>query len=265
MPEMPATSSFLAALLPVLHFLAGLIVLAEGLNKLERTAPLQRGLTRRRRVIALLKVFAWIALCLGAAGAMVRPFVFVSLGDLHVGRLFITDRASLSDVLVLGGFALLIVRSRLKEPKTMINSRSLDELHPVVRERVDEFLARCADEGIDLLVTSTYRDHASQDALYAQGRAVPGPVVTNARAGYSWHNWRCAVDVVPMRNGKPVWGTSTAVDRGLWERVGEIGEACGLEWAARWKTFPEMAHFQFTGGLTMADFRAGRTLDEAVA
>lgn len=141
----------------------------------------------------------------------------------------------------------------------MINSRNLNDLHPKVKPMVEEFIQKCADNGIDLLVTSTYRDHESQNALYAQGRTTPGKKVTNAKGGQSWHNWRVAVDIVPMRNGKPVWGT-TGPDGELWNKVGEIGESVGLEWAGRWKTFKEFAHFQYTGGLSLADFQAGKTL-----
>lgn len=140
----------------------------------------------------------------------------------------------------------------------MINSRKLEDLHPTVRAKVQQFIQKCDEAGIDLLVTSTYRDHESQAELYAQGRTKPGKIVTKAKPGQSWHNWRVAVDVVPLRNGKPVWGT-TGADGELWEKVGEIGESVGLEWAGRWKTFKEFAHFQYTGGLTLADFQNGRT------
>lgn len=141
----------------------------------------------------------------------------------------------------------------------MINSRKLEDLHPKVREKVEEFIKKCDDVGIDLLVTSTYRDHESQNALYAQGRTAPGKKVTNAKGGQSFHNWKVAVDVVPLRNGKPVWNT-TGSDWELWEAVGNIGESVGLEWAGRWKTFKEYAHFQYTNGLTLADFQAGKTI-----
>jgi len=114
----------------------------------------------------------------------------------------------------------------------------------------------CADEGIDLLITCTYRDREEQDRLYAQGRTAPGSKVTNAKGGQSFHNYRVAYDVVPMRNGKPVWKTA-GEDGKLWERIGELGEAQGLEWAGRWKKFREMAHFQYTGGLTLADLQKG--------
>lgn len=141
----------------------------------------------------------------------------------------------------------------------MINSRKIEDLHPAVAEKCRAFIALCQSNGIDILITSTYRDHESQDALYAQGRTATGKKVTNAKGGQSWHNWRLAFDVVPMRNGKPVWGTS-GDDGVLWRKVGELGEQVGLEWAGRWKKFAEMAHFQWTGGLTLADLQAGKKL-----
>lgn len=142
----------------------------------------------------------------------------------------------------------------------MINSRKIEDLHPVVADKVRKFKSECERLGIDLLITSTFRDNKSQEELYAQGRTKPGDVVTNAKPGQSFHNWKVAVDVVPLRNGKPVWGTTTPTDKELWERVGKIGESVGLEWAGRWKKFKETAHFQYTGGLTLHDFQNGKTL-----
>ena len=140
----------------------------------------------------------------------------------------------------------------------MINSRSLSELHPICKAKAEKFLSLAKENGIDLLVTSTYRDNESQAALFAQGRTKPGMIVTNARPGQSWHNWRCAFDVVPIRNGKPVWNT-TGPDGDLWRKVGELGESVGLEWAGRWTgKLREFAHFQYTGGLTLADLQSGK-------
>lgn len=141
----------------------------------------------------------------------------------------------------------------------MINSRDLNDLLPVVKKKVEKFIELCHKEGIDILVTSTYRDFASQDALYAQGRTTPGKKVTNAKAGQSFHNWKCAVDIVPLRNGKPVWGTA-GEDAKLWDRVGQLGELAGLEWAGRWKTFKEFAHFQYTGGFNLAQLNSGAVI-----
>jgi len=138
----------------------------------------------------------------------------------------------------------------------MINSRSLDDLIAPAKKRVEHFLSLCKDEGIDLLVTSTYRDNESQQALYEQGRTTAGKVVTNAKAGDSWHNWRCAVDVVPIVNGKPNWDGLHPV----WDQIGKLGEQAGLEWAGRWRTFKELAHFQYTGGLTLTDLKSGKEI-----
>lgn len=103
--------------LMVLHWLAALVVLLEACNKLERTDPLERGLTGRARLVVWLKACAWILLALGAAGAVVRPcLVASSQMDPRVGSLLLVDRPSLVDLMYALGFAVLIVRSRLKEP-----------------------------------------------------------------------------------------------------------------------------------------------------
>jgi peptidoglycan L-alanyl-D-glutamate endopeptidase CwlK len=61
------------------------------------------------------------------------------------------------------------------------------------------------------------------------------------------HNFRfngkpasLAVDIVPLVNGKPIWSATAPV----WQKVGKLGEAAGLEWAGRWKRFREFPHFQ---------------------
>ena len=141
----------------------------------------------------------------------------------------------------------------------MINSRSISDLLPQVQPLANAFIEKCKAAGIEVLITSTYRDKESQTALFAQGRTAPGKIVTNARAGQSFHNYRVAFDVVPLRNGKPVWSTANE-DAVLWKKVGAIGKECGLEWAGEWRTFKEFPHFQFTGGLTLADFQAGKVL-----
>jgi peptidoglycan L-alanyl-D-glutamate endopeptidase CwlK len=137
----------------------------------------------------------------------------------------------------------------------MINSRNLDDLAPPVKQRAQAFVEAAKAKGIDLLVTSTYRDSESQTALYAQGRTAPGNIVTRAKAGQSWHNHRCALDVVPLVNGKAIWD-----DQAVWKQIGEIGKACGLEWAGDWKTFKEFPHFQYTGGLTIAQLQTGAVI-----
>lgn len=147
----------------------------------------------------------------------------------------------------------------------MTNSRSIDDLHPTVAALCREFLARCKASGIDVLVTCTYRDPVYQNLLHAQGRTPASKargekIVTHARGGDSLHNYRVAFDIVPLRNGKPTWSERDPA----WNLVGQIGTELGLEWAGNWASFKEFPHFQFTGGLTLADFKAGKLLPDQV-
>jgi len=138
----------------------------------------------------------------------------------------------------------------------MVNSRSLSDLNPKVAAMCSEFINRCKAQNIDVIITSTYRDAASQAALYAQGRTTPGKIVTNARAGQSFHNWKVAFDFCPIVNGKAVWD-----NKDLFATCGNIAESVGLEWAGRWSgKLKETAHCQFTNGLSLHDFQNGKTL-----
>lgn len=92
----------LATFIAIVHWVAGVVVLAEALNKLERTAPCRRGLGARERVTEWLKALAWALLALGGAGAFITPLLPL-------------ERPTLQDACVLLGFAVLIVRTRVKE------------------------------------------------------------------------------------------------------------------------------------------------------
>lgn len=132
----------------------------------------------------------------------------------------------------------------------MISSRSLDDLLPEVAVLCQQFIDACKDAGCPVLITSTYRDKASQNALYAQGRTMPGKRVTNVQGGRSFHQYRVAFDWVPIDADKqPVWG-----DDDLWEQCGAIGEGLGLEWGGTWNSFVDKPHMQFTGGKSIQQF-----------
>lgn len=137
----------------------------------------------------------------------------------------------------------------------MINSRKISDLHPKVALMCNQFIQKCDAAGIDVIITSTYRDFESQTALFNQGRTTAGKKVTNAKAGQSFHNFQVAFDFVPVINGKAMW-----MDEGLFTKCGIIAESCGLEWAGRWNKFKELAHCQYTGSLTLRDFQQGKTL-----
>lgn len=143
-------------------------------------------------------------------------------------------------------------------------SKSLSELHPVVREKAMRFEEGCAKRGVNVLIYCTYRSGDEQDALYALGRTVKshvgpwtaerplGKTVTKARAGQSFHQFRCAFDAVPLIGGKPGWNADR--EYGI---MGQVAKECGLDWSWLWKKNKEKAHFQYTGGLTIAQLSAG--------
>ena len=101
--------------LQLLHIVAGFIVLAEALNKLERTSPFARGMTARRRIVDGLKALAWLLLALGAGGAMAAPILLAIGVPSGTGTFTRLESPTLAEVLVLTGFAVLIVRTRIKE------------------------------------------------------------------------------------------------------------------------------------------------------
>ena len=147
----------------------------------------------------------------------------------------------------------------------MTDSRNISDLHPVLQRGANEFINRCRVAGIEVIITSTYRCVARQNQLFAQGRTVltdsqgnPLRIVTNARGGQSWHNWRCAFDIAPLLPGTRQIDWSGGNPQ--WRQCGEIWEAMGGEWGGRWTNPVDMPHMQFTGGLRISDFQAGRTM-----
>lgn len=92
----------MTAAIELLHLMSGLIVLAEALNKLERTCPLRPGMRPRRRAVEWLKAIAWALLAIGAAGAVITPLLPL-------------EKPTLQDTAMMLGFAVLIVRTRIKE------------------------------------------------------------------------------------------------------------------------------------------------------
>lgn len=129
-------------------------------------------------------------------------------------------------------------------------SRRIEDLHPVVGELCRMFLDACEAKGHKLKVTQTYRTTEEQNALYAQGRTAPGKIVTNAPAGYSWHEMGRAFDVCFVgTDGQPSWAEGHP-----WEEIGDIGEDLGLEWGGRWK-HADRPHFEHHGGMTLKQAR----------
>lgn len=145
----------------------------------------------------------------------------------------------------------------------MPDSRDVADLHPHVRAMAEQLLEQVKAAGIPLTVTFTSRSLERQAALYAQGRALPGPIVTNARPGDSFHNYGLALDVVPTELlALPNWGDTPvhqARTDALWAQVGAIGKDIGFRWGGEFRSFRDRPHLEWSGGLTIADLKRGLT------
>ncbi|HYE82764.1 MAG TPA: M15 family metallopeptidase [Clostridia bacterium] len=136
--------------------------------------------------------------------------------------------------------------------KKMVNSRKVEDLHPVVQELCKKHIEACKNRGVRIIITSTLRDQEYQKYLYSLGRSKAGNIVTNMEL-VGPHGFGLAYDVVPVVKGKAVWG-----DNKLWEIIGEEGNKLGLTWGGNWKSIVDKPHFEYTGGLKAGDLRAGK-------
>lgn len=133
-----------------------------------------------------------------------------------------------------------------------LNKKALIKFEPFLQEAE---LAMGA-EGVTVEVISGLRSYSAQAALYAQGRTKPGPIVTKARPGSSWHNFGLAIDLGLFKSGLYLDEKKPAYADKLYATIGEIAAMHGIEWAGIWKSFTETPHFQVTFGLTLATARA---------
>ena len=110
----------------------------------------------------------------------------------------------------------------------------LPQVHPVARALVQ----KAALSGICIKIISGFRTYEEQDALYAQGRTTPGNIVTNAKGGYSNHNFGIAFDVGVFE------GINYLDDSPKYKAVGVLGADLGLEWGGNWTTMNDQPHFE---------------------
>jgi len=155
-------------------------------------------------------------------------------------------------------------------------SRKLKDLRPGMRLAAIATKAdfdRQAPPGTTLLIYCTHRPPEEQAILFRQGRSLRSilykarqlevvwdrpdladilrnappqmspDVVTWAGPGQSTHQYRVAIDAVPICAGRLLWKRAD-----LYNLYGECAEANGLEWAQRWsKKKREKPHTQLRG------------------
>jgi peptidoglycan L-alanyl-D-glutamate endopeptidase CwlK len=133
-----------------------------------------------------------------------------------------------------------------------LSSTALSSLDPYVASLAGKFLRLARANNLDVHITNGFRSWDESDRLYAQGRTTPGPIVSNARGGDSYHNWGLAFDAAPFENNQ------ISNDPTKFHLMGRLGEQVGLEWGGTFKSIVDLPHFQYTFGLTTEDLQNGK-------
>lgn len=161
--------------------------------------------------------------------------------------------------------------------KDKVTYERLQLLHPLVRDEAIQIwkeidtalngkaICRCA---------YSLRTFKEQDDIYAIGRSKPGKVVTNAKAGLSYHNYGLAVDIVLLKdiNGDGTfetasWETNVDFDgdgKSDWQEVVNIFKQYGWVAGIDWK-FKDAPHFEKSFGYAVRDLLAAYDAKKLIA
>jgi len=141
--------------------------------------------------------------------------------------------------------------------KDGVTLQRIQLLHPKVRQEADKIYTEITTALTGRAICRfayTLRTFKEQQDLYAKGRTAPGPKVTNAPAGKSYHNYGLAIDIVLIIDGKVAsWDTKADFDKdgkSEWQEIVTIFKKYGWDWGGEWK-FVDAPHFQKSFGKTI--------------
>lgn len=122
------------------------------------------------------------------------------------------------------------------------------KLHPMIRMDVFNILCDLSILEVYIRITDGLRTYKEQKELYAKGRTAKGYRVTDADAGFSWHNYGLAFDFCLLidENFRNVsWSAEEDANENNisdWSEVVRIAKKYGFEWGGDW-TKPDRPHF----------------------
>ena len=132
------------------------------------------------------------------------------------------------------------------------SERCIATLSLRAQQAARQFLKRVQGSGLTVRILSGTRTYGEQNDLFKQGRfGNPGPVVTNARGGFSNHNFGIAWDVGVFTASGGYLG-----DGPEYAQVAQAGLADGLEWGGNWVSIVDKPHYQLKLGLGVSALRA---------
>jgi peptidoglycan L-alanyl-D-glutamate endopeptidase CwlK len=126
-------------------------------------------------------------------------------------------------------------------------------LHPKLRDialQAYNEAVQATPVGVHPIITQGYRTFDESNKLYQQGRTTSGEIVTNAKAGQSWHNYGLAVDFALVINGNAEWNQNDP----NWMTVVNIFKNHGFNWGGDFPgTFKDYPHLENKMGQTLAE------------
>jgi peptidoglycan LD-endopeptidase CwlK len=145
----------------------------------------------------------------------------------------------------------------MKDPVTVTR---VNALHPLIITQFTGFI-----DDIEALTGRIWRmvqggrSFAEQDALYAQGRAKPGRIVTYSPGGTSYHNYWLAGDMAPF-----VLNSLTQLDWSFdYKKIRDVAIAHGLQCGMDF-LHPDEDHFEDKKGLNWRDMLHKYTIKDFI-
>lgn len=125
--------------------------------------------------------------------------------------------------------------------------RDITMCHPRLQELAAGWQKECKKSGIIVEIGECLRTVEEQDALYAQGRTKPGPIVTNAKGSSysSQHQWGIAFDFhlrMDIDGDGSVSDDAFNDSTGMFGRAAAVAKKLGLAWGGDWKSIVDKPH-----------------------
>jgi peptidoglycan L-alanyl-D-glutamate endopeptidase CwlK len=140
------------------------------------------------------------------------------------------------------------------------SAKNIATLHIKVQQLFRDWIAECQiiakALGYEYKAISGDRSWNEQARLYAQGRTSPGKIITNARPGYSNHNFGIAVDMGVFKDGKYVDESKPAEAELVHKKAADIAKKYNIAWGGNWTSFKDYPHFEYKTDKTLAQLRS---------
>jgi len=139
------------------------------------------------------------------------------------------------------------------------SAKNVATLHTKVQQLFKNWIAECQilakAHGYEYKAISGNRTWEEQAKIYAQGRTAPGKIVTNAKPGFSNHNYGIAVDMGVFKDGKYLDSSKPSEAEAFHRKAATVAEKYGIEWGGSWKSFKDYPHFEYKTGKTISQLR----------